>query len=134
MVRKLDVLDIPSTIKYLESLFVKGPIKGFKFDKDWALNNLYGIMQAKNAIVLISGDPIDGFLVGAVNRNFFSGEPIGEVSFYWGNPELVEAFAKWAKGVHRVFCAAFPKQKKEMEGFKKLCSIYVRGEKWDGAN
>jgi hypothetical protein len=134
MVRKLDILDIPSAVRFLESLFIKGPIRGLKFNKEWVSQGLYELIHNEQALVLVSGESIDSILVGSIGQDFFTGEPIGECYLCWGDPELMDAFVEWSKGVSRVACTVFRRQTSDIKkrGFNKLYSVYSRSGTWDG--
>lgn len=135
MIRDFELLDIPSTVKFLEKAISSEPaFEGVSFNAEWISDGLLNLFASKQAKMLVVDDKgIKGVLVGGLNYFLLTGEPTAECAFCWANGQtkpLREAFEAWAKeqGVTRVVYQAFKRQTAayKKQGYKQFSTIFVR--------
>lgn len=135
MIRDFEILDIPSTVKFMEKVISSEPaFEGTQFNPDWISEGLLSLYNGKVAKMLVVEDKgIKGLLVGTLNYFLLTGEPSAECAFCWANGQtkpLRAAFEEWAKeqGVTRVVYQAFKRQTAayKKQGYRQFSTIFVR--------
>lgn len=135
MIRDFELLDIPSTVKFMEKIVSTEPaFEGISFNPEWISDGLLNLYSSKLAKILVVEDKgIKGLLVGSLNYFLLTGEPSAECAFCWANGQtkpLREAFEKWAEeqGITRVVYQAFKRQTAayKKQGYKQFSTIFVR--------